>query len=66
MRLRIREIATAKGFNVQRLSLAANLTYKTVEELWKEKKDNTTTKTLEAIAQALDCKIADLIDEDDA
>ena len=64
MRLRVREIAEARGLDAAKLSRAADLGYGTVYGIWTNPTANTNTKTLKKIADVLNVSVADLIEED--
>ena len=62
IRLIIQEIAIAKGFSMSRLSRKANLSYKTIQTIWRNPDHEITTTTLDKLAKALDVEPADLIE----
>ncbi len=63
VRLRVKEIAEAKGFNMSSLSRSANISFNTVKRIFRDPYRETSTVTLERIAKALGVPIADLIEE---
>jgi DNA-binding Xre family transcriptional regulator len=63
MRLRIREVAEERGFNMSSLSRASDVSFRTVKRLWKDPTQSANTYTLERIARALSVRVADLIDD---
>ncbi len=62
VRLKIREIAEAKGINMSKLSRMADLNYNTVRAIWDDETRDVTVSTLEKFAKALQVEIAELID----
>ena len=67
-RLRVRELAEARGLNISQLLLKANrltpgssLSYPTVHALWHNKTKRPDLDTLTAIARALEVEPGDLI-----
>ena len=63
-RVRIREVAEAKGLDIAKLSRRADLAYRTVWELWRDPDRDVSIKTLGKIAGALGVPVADLIEND--
>lgn len=63
-RLRIREIAEAKGISQGLLARTANITQGVIRQIWRNPRHNINFETLEKIAKALDVLIRDLIDEE--
>jgi DNA-binding Xre family transcriptional regulator len=61
-RLRVKEVAEEKGFNIASLSRRADVSIKTVRRLWRQPESVTTTDTLERIAIALGVTIPDLFE----
>lgn len=64
-RLRVREVAQAKGFSMGLLSRKANLTIGVIRQLWRNDQYDVSFSTLQRIAAALDCKVGELIEDDD-
>ncbi len=62
-RLRIEEIAKAKGFNKARLARETGLNGDTIDRLYKEPYYSPTLNTLRKVAKALDVSIGDLFEE---
>ncbi len=60
IRLIIQEVAIAKGFSMSRLSREANLSYKTIQTIWRNPDHEIKTTTLDKLAKALDVRPADL------
>jgi len=63
MKLRVREVAEARGWNAARLARRADLSNTAMYGIWNGTTDDPGIRTLEAIANALGVKIRDLIDE---
>ncbi len=63
VRLRIKEIAEAKGFNQSSLSRSADVHFTTIKRIYQNPFKEITTTTLEKIARALRVSICDLIEE---
>jgi transcriptional regulator with XRE-family HTH domain len=68
VRLRVKEIAEAKGFNMSSLTRASGLGFSTVKRLWKDPYRETSTGTLARIAKVLGVPTRELIEDvpDDA
>jgi transcriptional regulator with XRE-family HTH domain len=65
-RLKIKEVAEAKGVNMSQLSRRADLAYRTISLLWHNPKHDASISTLTKIARVLGVSIHDLIsDEED-
>lgn len=63
-RLRVRELAEARGWNASRLARKADLSNHAVYSIWNGNTEDPGLRTLQAIANAMGVKIRDLIDED--
>ncbi len=63
LRLRIKEVAEEKGFNMSSLSRKSDVSFKTVKRLWKDPYQTANTDTLERLAIALGCSVRDLIED---
>ena len=62
VRLRIKEVAEAKGYNMSTLSRKSNVDFKTIKRVWRNPYYGTELNTLDKIARALEVEIADLIE----
>jgi len=62
IRLRVREVAIAKGFSMSRLSREANMAYKTIQTIWRNPEHEVTTTTLDKLAKTLGVTPSDLIE----
>lgn len=63
MRLRVRELAEARGIGLSKLSRIADVNYKTVQTIWRDPYHGVNTKTLERIAKALDVSMSELFED---
>jgi len=63
IRLKVREVAEGKGFSMQKLSRISDLSYNTVQTLWKEPYKGFSSNTLEKVAKALGVSMTDLFEE---
>ena len=64
VRLRVKEIARAKGFSMGKLQRDADVAYNTVKRIFKDPYYVTTTETLGKLAKALGVSPGELIEED--
>jgi DNA-binding Xre family transcriptional regulator len=62
IRLKVREVAIAKGFSMSRLSREANMAYRTIQTIWRHPDHEVTTTTLDKLARVLGVTPADLIE----
>lgn len=62
IRLKIREVAQAKGISRTRLSRLADTNYKTINALWNDPYREVTTTTLDKIAKALGVSVIELLE----
>lgn len=63
LRLRVKEVAEAKGFNQSSLTRESGLGFSTVKRLFRDPYRDTSTGVLEKVARALGVSIHDLIEE---
>jgi DNA-binding Xre family transcriptional regulator len=63
VRLRVKEIAKARGFNMSSLSRSANISFNTVKRIYRDPYRETSTKVLEKLAKAVGVSTADLIED---
>jgi DNA-binding Xre family transcriptional regulator len=63
LRLKVKEVAESRGFNMSSLSRASDVSFKTVKRIWKEPWIGVNTTTLERLAKALDVSVAELFEE---
>jgi DNA-binding Xre family transcriptional regulator len=64
VRLRVKEIAKAKGFSMGKLQRDADVAYNTVKRIFKDPYYVTTTETLGKLAKALGVSPGELLEED--
>ncbi|GAB4203669.1 MAG: hypothetical protein OHK0022_28120 [Roseiflexaceae bacterium] len=64
-RLKVKEVAEARGWNASRLARRADISNTAMYGIWHGTTEDPGLKTLEAIARALGVKISELIDESD-
>ncbi len=62
VRLKIREVAIAKGYSMSRLSREANMACKTIQAIWRNPYREVTTTTLGKIAKVLGVNASELIE----
>ncbi len=62
IRLKVKEVATQKGYSMSRLSREANMAYKTIQTIWRDPHHEVTTTTLDKLAKTLGVQPADLIE----
>ena len=62
MRLKIKEVAQAKGVSMRKLSIEGHLAYKTVKEIWRDPYHEVTTTTLNKLARTLGVDPSELIE----
>ncbi len=63
IRLRVRELAEERGISLSKLSRISDVSYKTVQAMWRDPYHGFNTKTLERIAKALHVEMAQLFEE---
>ena len=63
IRLKVKEIAEAKGLNMAQLARKADVDVRTVRRIYREPTSEISTVVLDKLATALDVKPADLIDQ---
>ncbi len=64
LRVKVREVAEEKGYNITTLAAAADLNYITIQRLWYEQVKRIDLETLEKVATALNISALDLLYED--
>ena len=62
-RLRVKEVAQAKGFTMARLQRAADINLKTIQAIWHNPQHDASLNTLDKIAKALGVPFTDLIED---
>lgn len=63
LRLRIKEVAQAKGYDMSKLSRATDISFNTIRRLWHNPLEGANVQTLARIAKVLDVTVNDLIEE---
>ena len=63
LRLRVKEVAEAKGYNMSSLARKTGLGFTTIKRLWKNPEEGAHIDTLYKVAKALDVKVDDLLEE---
>ena len=63
IRLRIKEVAQEQGVGMLRLSRIADVSYRTVQGVWRDPYREISIKTLEKFAKALNVPSRDLIED---
>ena len=63
VRLRVKEIAEQKGFNMSSLARKADIGFSTVKRIFQDPYREVTTTTLEKLAKALEVPTAALIED---
>jgi DNA-binding Xre family transcriptional regulator len=62
IRLRVKEVAKAKGISMAKLSRLADLSPKTVQALWHDPYRDVAVSTLDKIAKALHVDVSKLVE----
>ncbi len=63
IRVRVRELAEDRGFNMSSLARVSGLGFSTVKRLWRDPYHETSTRTLESIARALNVPSSELLED---
>jgi transcriptional regulator with XRE-family HTH domain len=63
IRLRVKEVAEAKGVSMSRLSRIADVNYKTIQHIWRDPFREVSIKTIEKLAKALGVPSSELIED---
>jgi len=62
-RLRVKEVAQAKGFSMAKLQRMADINLKTIQAIWHNPQHDASLKTLDKIAKALGVPITELLED---
>ena len=62
-RLRVKEVAQAKGFTMAKLQRAADINLKTIQAIWHYPRHNASLNTLDKIAAVLGVPVTELIED---
>jgi len=65
IRLRVKEVAESKGYNMSSLSRATDISFTTIKRLWTKPTSGANINTLSKIAKVLGVSISDLTEEID-
>jgi DNA-binding Xre family transcriptional regulator len=63
IRLRVKEVAEAKGYNMSTLSRAADVPFSTIRRLWRNPSYEVRLGTLQRIAKILNVPTSELIED---
>jgi DNA-binding Xre family transcriptional regulator len=63
IKLRVREVAESKGYNMSSLSRATDISFTTIKRLWTKPYSGANINTLSKIANILNVSISDLTEE---
>ncbi len=63
MRLRVKEVAESKGYNMSSLSRATDISFNTIRRLWRHPEKGVNMHTLNKIAQVLGVPMYELTEE---
>ena len=63
LRLRVKEVAEEKGFNMAQLSRKADIDLRTLRRIYRNPTAEVSTATLNRIADALGVKVTDLLED---
>jgi len=64
LRLRVKEVAQQKGYNMSSLSRASDVSFRTIKRYWKDPYFHANLDTLHKIARALNVPTADLFEDE--
>jgi DNA-binding Xre family transcriptional regulator len=62
-RLRVKEVAESKGYNMSSLSRASDISFNTVKRLWTKPYKGAHIDTLLRVARVLNVQVTELIEE---
>ncbi len=63
LRLKVKEVATEKGYNMSSLSRATDISFNTIKRLWKNPYEGANIQTLARIAKVLGVSLSDLTED---
>lgn len=63
VRLRVKEVAEGKGYNMSSLSRATDISFTTIKRLWTKPYSGANINTLSKIAKVLNVSLSDLTEE---
>jgi DNA-binding Xre family transcriptional regulator len=62
VRLRVKELAQERGISMSKLSRIADVSYKTIQQMYRYPDHGFNSKTLERVAKALQVEMGDLFE----
>jgi DNA-binding Xre family transcriptional regulator len=63
IRLRVKEVAMSKGYNMSSLSRATDISFTTIKRIWTKPYSGVNINTLSKIAKVLNVSISELAEE---
>jgi DNA-binding Xre family transcriptional regulator len=63
LRLKVKEVAQAKGYNMSTLSRATDVSFTTIKRMWTKPYSGATIDTLGKIARVLEVTLGDITEE---
>src|SRR5260370_37911180 len=63
VRLKVKEVAEAKGYNMSSLSRARDVSFGTIKRMWRNPYSRATIDTLAKIARVLHVTLSDLVED---
>src|SRR5258706_12288465 len=63
VRLKVKEVAEAKGYNMSSLSRASDVSFGTIKRMWRNPYSGATIDTLAKIARVLHVSLSDLVED---
>jgi DNA-binding Xre family transcriptional regulator len=64
VRLKVKEVAISKGYNMSSLSRASDVSFGTIKRMWRNPYSGATVDTLAKIARVLQVSLADLVEDE--
>ena len=64
IRLKVKEVAEAKGYNMSQLSRKSDISFSTIKRIWRDPYKSVSTEMLGRLAETLEVSIHDLIEEE--
>lgn len=63
IKLRVKEVALERGYNMSSLSRACDISFNTIKRLWQQPYTGTNVQTLSRIASVLNVTLSELTEE---
>jgi transcriptional regulator with XRE-family HTH domain len=63
LRLRVKEIAQTRGMGIAKLSRLADISYKTIQKIWRNPYHDASLSTINRIAKVLDVPATELLED---